>query len=94
MSLWMYVHKMTCVHMSTLYLSVMYACNVRGKAEMKTLISVLKEDLHHPEADLLAFNFVGNFTKSFPFVIQRILLEGCYLRESKVQPLISSMAVE
>lgn len=76
----MYVHTMTCVHLSILYLRVMYAHNARGKVGMETLISVLKEDLHHPGVDLLAFNFMGNFTKSFPFVTQRIWLEGCFLR--------------
>lgn len=65
----MYVHKMTCVHLSILYLSIMY--NARGKVGMETLISVLKEDLHHPGVGLLAFNFVGNFAKSFPFVTQK-----------------------
>lgn len=44
------------------------------------LIFVLKEDLHHPGVGLLAFNFVGNFTKSFCFVTQKNLLEGCFLR--------------
>lgn len=75
----MYVHKMTCVHLSILYLSVMYAHNVRGKAEMEALISVLKEDLHYPGADLLAFHFVGNFTKSLPFVTQKNFIGGLLL---------------
>lgn len=69
----MYVHKMTYVHMSILCLSVMYAHNARGEVGIKTLICVLMEHLHHPGINLLAFHFVGNFTKSFAFVTQRIM---------------------
>lgn len=68
----MYVHKMACVHMSILCLSVMYAHKARGEVEMETLICVLMEHLHHPGIHLLAFHFVRNFTKSFLSLTQII----------------------
>lgn len=73
MLFYMYVHKMTYVHMSILCLSVTYAHNARGEVGMETLICVLMEHLHHPGINLLAFHFVGNLTTIFPFVTQRIV---------------------
>lgn len=74
----MYVHKKTYVHMSILCLSVIYAHNSRSEVGMENLISVLMENSYHPGINLLAFRFVGNFTKRFPSVTQRNRWEGCY----------------
>lgn len=59
--------------MSILCLSVMYAHNARGEVGMETLTCVIMEHLHHPRINILAFHFVGKFTKSFPIVTQKIV---------------------
>lgn len=51
----------------------MYAHNARGEVGMETLTCVIMEHLHHPRINILAFHFVGKFTKNFPIVTQKIV---------------------